>query len=313
MKSLIAILIFTNATLALSQNMTIQLYEGTPIVEDSVRYDDNIKLLYKIKTPTIEVFLPESEHDKAPAVLICPGGGYGFLAYDWEGTQIAQWLNTHGIAGIVLKYRLPKPEKDEFSVERDRPMMDARRALALIHANANDWKIDPNLIGIMGFSAGGHLAADASNSPWVSYPPGLSQAEIDSVIKKSKFAFSILIYPVISMKDDITNDWTRNNLLGEPEKHYEKADRDKLIEIYSVENRTSDATPPTFIVHSNDDHDVPVQNSLLYYQELIHHKVPVEMHLYPTGGHGFSLFTDGGTEQSWGSLCIDWLNSLRNN
>ena len=115
------------------------------------------------------------------------------------------------------------------------------------------------------------------------------------------------------MKDDITNDWTRNNLLGEPEKHYEKADRDKLIEIYSVENRTSDATPPTFIVHSNDDHDVPVQNSLLYYQELIHHKVPVEMHLYPTGGHGFSLVTDGGTEQSWGSLCIDWLNSLRNN
>jgi acetyl esterase/lipase len=133
------------------------------------------------------------------------------LAYDWEGTQIAQWLNSHGIAGIVLKYRLPKPEKKENSVERIRPMIDARQALQLIHAQTEEWNLDPELIGIMGFSAGGHLAAYASNADWVSYPSGLSQQEVDAIIKRSKFAFSILIYPVISMKDGITNDWTESN------------------------------------------------------------------------------------------------------
>jgi acetyl esterase/lipase len=296
-----------------AQSITIPLYEASAIIEDTVRYQDGIKMLSNIKTPTIEVFLPDNDTQEAiPAVLICPGGGYGFLAYDWEGTQIAQWLNSHGIAGIVLKYRLPKPEKKENSVERIRPMIDARQALQLIHAQTEEWNLDPELIGIMGFSAGGHLAAYASNADWVSYPSGLSQQEVDAIIKRSKFAFSILIYPVISMKDGITNDWTRNNLFGKAEVHYDLQDREQLIQIYSNENRVSELSPPTFLVHSNDDDAVPVKNSLLYYDQLLEYNVPAEMHLYPSGGHGYSLFSKGETEQSWGELCINWLNSLRN-
>jgi len=314
MKILITLLLLIHTTMGIAQGITLPLYEDGTSDNETVSYQDNIKLLSNIENPTIEVFLPDVEPgQEVPAILICPGGGYGFLAYDWEGTRIAQWLNTQGIAGIVLKYRMPKPEKDEFSVERDRPMMDARRALALIHANVNEWKIDPDLIGIMGFSAGGHLAAYASNSPWVSYPSGLTQTEIDSVIKKSRFAFSILVYPVITMKDDLTNDWSRKNLIGEPNIHFDTENRDQLISVYSTENRVSEVTPPTFIVHSNDDEAVPIENSLLYYQQLRAHDVPAEMHLYPTGGHGYSLFSDGGTEQSWGTQCINWLNSLRNN
>ena len=311
MKWLIISLLIINTVIARSQSMTIQLYEGTPAVEDEFMYnDDGIKLLYNIETPTIEVFLPDSVNDNTAAILICPGGGYGNLAYDWEGTRIAQWLNTHGIAGIVLKYRMPKPEKEAFSIERDRPMMDAKRASALIHANAGQWNLNPDQIGIMGFSAGGHLAAYASNVYQESDPPSLSQSE--SEIDTSKFAFSILIYPVISMLDGITNDWTQSNLLGKPDIHNNNQERELLIDAYSVENRVSDKTPPTFIVHSQDDDAVPVQNSLLYYDQLIKYKVPAEMHLFPSGGHGYSLFSNGATEQSWGELCINWLKTLPN-
>ena len=114
------------------------------------------------------------------------------------------------------------------------------------------------------------------------------------------------------MLDGITNDWTQSNLLGKPDIHNNNQEREPLIDAYSVENRVSDKTPPTFIVHSQDDEAVPVQNSLLYYDQLIKYKVPAEMHLFPSGGHGYSLFSNGATEQSWGELCINWLKTLPN-
>lgn len=312
---LISLLCLTTISLASckvsSQGILVELWEGLSDQEDRVRHRDGVKLLSHIENPTIEVFIPEHVDGKAPAVIICPGGGYGFLAYDWEGTQIAQWLNEYGIVGIALKYRLPKPESGADMSGRTRSMSDVKQALNLAHNHAEEWKIDPNQIGIMGFSAGGHLAAYSSNKgPWVAYPPGSSQEEIQQYIERSKFAFSILIYPVISMADGITNDWTRKNLFGKVGTDYQGDELGELIESYSNENRVSSSTPPTFLVHSSDDDAVPVENSLRYYSKLREHEVPVEMHLYPTGGHGYSLFKPGGTELGWGDLCIKWIKSI---
>ncbi len=280
-----------------AQGIIVNLWEGLTDQADSIKYNDGIKLLSHIENPTIEVFLPAGINKKAPAVIICPGGGYGFLAYDWEGTQIAQWLNEHDIIGIVLKYRLPKPQTGALTTGRIRSMDDVQRAMNVTLENADNWQINPSQIGIMGFSAGGHLASYSSNSP--SPPTG-----------SHKFAFSVLVYPVISMADKITNDWTRQNLLGKPNQDYEQGLRDDLLNQYSTQNLVSKHTPPTFIVHSNDDDAVPVENSLLYYDKLREHNIPVEIHLFPSGGHGYSLFKPGETELGWGALCINWIKSL---
>lgn len=238
-----------------------------------------------VQNPAIEVYLPSESNSTGQAVVICPGGGYARLAYDKEGTDIAKWLNGSGIAGIVLKYRLPNAKSN--IIPHKSPLMDAQQAIRLVRQNAEEWNIDPDKVGIMGFSAGGHLASTLGT-------------HFD---EPSRPAFMILIYPVITLKLPLTHEGSRKNLLGENP-------GGKLVELYSNEMQVKSNTPPAFIVHSMDDKAVPVENSLMFYQSLKENNIPAEMHLYPYGGHGYSLALNKGRLSDWRLRLIDWLNDL---
>ena len=250
-----------------------------------------------VQQPGIEVYLPSKQSANGQAIVICPGGGYGILAYDWEGTDIAKWLNSKGIAAIVLKYRLPNSKSNV--VPQLSPLLDAQRALRTVRANAQKWNIKKNQIGIMGFSAGGHLASTAGTH----FDNGDANAA-DSVDRlTSRPDFMILMYPVISMSKTYMHQGSRNNLIG--------ANPDSaLAKYYSNDLQVTKETPPTFIVHATDDAGVPVENSLSFYQALKTNKVPAEMHIYPYGGHGFGLAVGKGYLNTWTDRCIDWLTSL---
>lgn len=253
------------------------------IVKDSV-----VSSLEQVSVPTLTVFKPENPN--GIAVVICPGGGYHHLAIDKEGYKVAEWLNTLGITAFVLKYRLPSD-----AIMKDKsigPLQDAQEAMRYVRRNANFWKIDQAKIGIMGFSAGGHLAATLSTH----YEKKIYKVE-DNISAKPDF--SILIYPVISMKDVITHQGSKVNLLGETVS-------EENIEAYSNETQIDANTPTTFLVHATDDQSVPVENSIQYYLGLKKHKVPVEMHIYEKGGHGFGLGRVE-TAHSWTRACSEWL------
>jgi len=250
-----------------------------------------------VKDPDIKVYLPSERHASGQAVLICPGGGYAGLAYNWEGTDIARWLSSRGIAGIVLKYRLPSPQSQP--TPQLAPLQDAKQAIRLIRQHAEKWNIDPGKVGVMGFSAGGHLASTLGTH----YDDAASNVANELVSTNARPDFMVLIYPVISMMDDITHKGSRNNLLG-------ANPSTEMIQAYSNELRVNQRTPPTFLVHSADDNGVPVANSLRFYQALLTNKVPVEMHLYPHGGHGYSLALDDGHLKEWPELLAQWLGSL---
>ncbi len=260
--------------------------------------EEGILWVRHVQTPAVEVRLPARGNATGRAVVVCPGGGYGGLAYDWEGTDMAGWLNGHGIAAIILKYRLPA----DGDVARQKwlvPLLDAQRAIRLTRAHAAEWKIDPAKVGLMGFSAGGHLAATAGTHFDAGDP-----AAPDPVDRlSSRPDFLILVYPVISMQPAVTHGGSRQNLLG-PNPPAELVDR------YSNELQVTTATPPTFLVHAEDDELVPVRNSLLFYDALLAHRVPAELHVYPHGGHGFSLALNKGRLQDWTQLCARWLAEL---
>lgn len=271
-----------------SQNMKINLWpEGkVPLsihnnIQELVETND-ITRISKVQVPQIEVFLPNKKSANGQAVIICPGGGYARLSYDWEGTDIAKLLNTHGIAAFVLKYRLP--DSLSSSAPDQVPLMDAKQAIRIVRARAQEWNIKPNHVGIMGFSAGGHLAATLST-------------HFDQDTRPD---FSILVYPVISMDKSIAHIGSRNNLIG-------MQPTAALIKMYSNEFNVTATTPPTFIIHATDDTSVPVENSLLYYQALKNNKVAAEMHLFPTGGHGFGLALGKGPLEKWPNLLLDWI------
>ena len=256
--------------------------------------DPGLIWVENITTPAIEVFLPSKGNSTGKAVIICPGGGYEGLAYDWEGSDIAKLFNSKGIAGIVLKYRLPN-----HTIQDDPPsvlLQDAQRAIRLVRSYAVSWNINPDTIGIMGFSAGGHMAATLSTR----YAER-SYNTYDDVDKlSSRPDFTILVYPVISMQNGITHQGTRNALL--------KDNTDKIIiDSLSCELNVSKSMPPTFIVHSADDTSVPVENSLLYFKALNNEGVPVEMHIYPKGGHGYSLAVEDEHLSTWPERLFDWI------
>lgn len=251
----------------------------------------------QVQVPTIEVRLPARANSNGRAVIICPGGGYARLSYNWEGIDVANVLNAKGIAAIVLKYRLP----DEASNETPRlsPLLDAKRAMRLVRSRAEEWSIDPDKIGIMGFSAGGHLASTLGTHFDLGDPEAADP--IDRL--SSRPDFMILMYPVISMVEGVTHSGSRNNLLGE-------SPSQELVDEYSNELQISAETPPTLLIHSSDDKSVPVENSLRFYHGLIEHGVAAEMHLYPYGGHGFGLALGKGRLERWSELCTDWINTI---
>jgi acetyl esterase/lipase len=249
-------------------------------------------LYLKVTDPTITVFLPPAEKANGMAVVICPGGGYGVLAFDYEGTDLARWFNSNGIAGIVLKYRLPS----DLIMENKStgPLQDAQEALRIVRRNAGEWNINPARIGIMGFSAGGHLASTLSTH----YADKVYQVS-DSTSARPDF--SLLIYPVISSDTSITHSGSMKNLMGvnPPE---------NVVRYFSGELNTNEKTPPAFLVHSADDKVVPVKNSIVYFESLVKHHVPAELHVFQKGGHGFGLALNKETESAWPDLCLKWLH-----
>lgn len=291
MKPFFSLLLLISTFNCFSQSMKINLWpQGNiplqipnTIQEESISTD--IVRIGKVQTPQLEVFLPNKKIATGQAVIICPGGGYSILAYDWEGTDIAKLLNAHGIAAFVLKYRLP--DSLSSTAPEKVPLMDAKQAMKIVREGALQWNIQPHKIGIMGFSAGGHLAASLSTH----------------FEKETRPDFSILIYPVISMDKNITHMGSRNHLLG-------THPTEEVVEYYSNELQVNKNTPPCFLIHAGDDEAVPVQNSLLYYQALIKNKVAAEMHIYPKGGHGFSLALGNCALENWPVLMIEWLKGF---
>lgn len=284
-----------------SNPLVLPLWNATPPnAQPAVRPPEReregaITWVRHVQNPSIEVRLPARGNATGQAVVVCPGGGYGGLAYDWEGSDFAGWLNSHGIAAIILTYRLPV-DGDVAHQKWLCPLLDAQRAIRLTRAHAADWGINPAKIGIMGFSAGGHLASTAGTH----FDAGDAKAADPIEHLSSRPDFMILVYPVITMDAGVTHGGSRANLLGEnpsPE----------LVRNYSNELQVTDQTPPTFLVHAGDDDAVPVQNSLRFHAALVAHKVPAELHVYPKGGHGFSLALGRGHLQSWTEVCMRWL------
>lgn len=251
-----------------------------------------------VQEPTLEIYLPTKRNATGKAMVICPGGGYAGLAYDWEGTDIAKWLNAKGIAAFVLKYRLPKSKA--IILGHKAPLQDAQRAIRLVRHHSEKWNVRKNQIGIMGFSAGGHLASTLGTH-YKADKNALASA-IDTLSARPDFM--VLVYPVITMKSAYTHQGSRNNLLGsKPEQ--------ELIDFYSNELHVDKNTPPTFIVHATDDDAVSVTNSLLFYQALEKEKIYSEMHIYPKGGHGFGLAIGHGHLETWVDRLSDWIESLK--
>lgn len=257
----------------------------------------DIVRISKVQTPQIAVFLPSKKNASGQAVVICPGGGYGILAYDWEGVDIAKWLNSKGIAAIVLKYRLPNSKSN--IVPNKSPLMDAQRAIRLVKSNAEKWHIKKEEVGIMGFSAGGHLASTAGTHFDAGNPNATDLVDQQSC----RPDFMVLAYPVITMSKPSMHAGSRDNLIGQ------KPDA-QLANFYSAELNVTNDTPPTFLVHATDDGAVPVENSLMMYKALKDKNIATEMHLYPKGGHGFGLALGIAGTESWTDSCIDWLRRL---
>jgi acetyl esterase/lipase len=240
--------------------------------------------------PTITVYLPRNTPAGMTAVIVCPGGGYGALAMNHEGRQVANYLNNLGIAAFVLKYRLGP--KYHHPVE----IGDAQRAIRTLRANAASWRIAPDRIGIMGFSAGGHLASSASTH----FDAGNSAASEAIDKAGSRPDFAILGYPVISLVEPWTHQGSKRNLLGEnPDP--------ALARNLSGELAVTAQTPPTFIFHTNADTGVPAENSIHYFLALRKAGVAAEMHIFQKGPHGVGLAGDDAANSEWPKLLANWL------
>ena len=245
-----------------------------------------------VSHPTLTVYLPPAGKANGTAVVICPGGGYLHLAWTHEGTDVARMLNEMGITAILLKYRLPN---DETMVDKTvGPLQDAQRAIQLVRQRAGDWGVNAARVGILGFSAGGHLASTAGthfNKSAIDNPGNISLRP----------DFMILLYPVISFSDSIGHRGSRDNLIG---LHPDPS----VVREYSNELQVTAQTPPTFLVHAGDDKAVPVANSIRFYEALQHNGVPAELHVYPKGGHGFGM-NNPTTKDQWTERLRNWLDA----
>ncbi|MGA9648328.1 alpha/beta hydrolase [Pedobacter sp.] len=297
MKLIIILSLFTMVTVSLKAQEVIPLYDGAipgaknsaTYIEETVKGTDGISRVSKVVTPTLTVFSPLADKANGTAVIICPGGGYGILAIDHEGYNVAKRFNEIGVTAFVLKYRLPS---DEIMVDKTYALLqDAEQAIYLVRKNAKKYRIKSNKIGIMGFSAGGHLA-----STLLAHYTDIKITDAEKINLRPDFA--ALIYPVISFEQSV-HTGTMKNLLGpnpgEQLKHY-----------FSADQNVNKKTPPTFLVHAKDDKSVPVANSILLNDALKSHGVKTEIYLYEQGGHGFGL-KNKTSDVDWFNLLAEWL------
>jgi acetyl esterase/lipase len=298
MKYFLALLLNFNLMAVSFAQQTIPLYKDaipntkpSPNEEKTVT-ENGILIVSKISIPTLSIFLPPKEKANGTAVIIFPGGGYGVNAIGHEGYDVAKKFNEMGVTAFVVKYRIPN---DATMINKEiGPLQDAQQAIKTVRMRAREWNINTNRVGIMGFSAGGHLASTAGTH--------FDKAVIDNKENISlRPDFMILIYPVISFEDSIGHRGSRENLIG-------KQPAKEKVDYYSNELQVTEKTPPTFLVHASDDDGVNPNNSVVFYQALLKNKVPAELHIYQKGGHGFGM-NNKTTKDNWMESCKNWMDA----
>ena len=249
--------------------------------------------VYNVSEAELFVYLPEGEKNTGAAVVICPGGGYWLEAIEHEGKMIAEYLQSMGVAGIVLKYRLPYGNHEI-------PIADGLQAMRFVRSKAEEWKINPEKIGIAGSSAGGHLATTIATQ----YDLGKNNAENPISGISSRPDFMLLLYPVVSFEDWVGHIGSRENLIG-------KAKNEELIKRFSNQLHVNEDTPPAFLILADDDTAVIPKNSVDFYLALKKHKIPAEMHIFQKGGHGFGIRKTGFPVDQWPELFVNWLKAMK--
>lgn len=277
-------------TIPLYPNAIPNSKQGPDKEKHEVR-ENGTEFITATSIPALIAYFPEKRDESRTAVIIVPGGGYHGTAIKHEGVDIAKKLNSWGVSAFVLKYRIP----DDATMHHKEigPLQDAQQAISIVRKNAEKWNIDASRIGIMGFSAGGHLASTAATRYGKSF--------IEDTGISLRPDFLVLGYPVISFTDSISHIGSRNNLLG-------KSPSPEKIREYSNEYNVTKDTPPTFIVHASDDKAVLPANSIAFYERLLKEKVPAELHIYERGGHGFGM-DNPTTEEKWMDTFKNWLVS----
>jgi acetyl esterase/lipase len=296
MKKILLALFFTTSLMA--QDF-IPLYpagvpNSKPVVnkQSAIKGKDGIERISKVSIPTYRFFPATNSKEPRACVVICPGGGYRILASSHEGYDIAAKFNEIGVSALVLYYRLPE---DSAQIEKKyAPLQDAQTAIALVRINSVKWNIDPAKVGMMGFSAGGHLAATAATH----FSKDYSGLHAGLNLRPD---FQILLYPVISMRP-FGHGGSKQSLLG-------KNPTEEELALFSNEEQVTPQTPKAFLVHASDDNAVPLKNSLLYAERLTENKVPVDLHVYAKGGHGFGLNNKTTSGDLWFDRLTSWLKA----
>ncbi|GAB4232685.1 MAG: alpha/beta hydrolase [Acidobacteriota bacterium] len=268
------------------------LWPGTPPGDQPLEVEETYAegRVENVRIPTLTVFLPPRDRATGTAVVICLGGGYWLLAVDHEGYEVARWLNSLGVAAFVLKYR-------HRHFRHPVPMWDAQRAIRTVRARAEEWGVDPQRVGILGFSAGGHLASTVATH----FDAGNPEAADPVERQGSRPDFAVLIYPVITFLPPALHQGSRDNLLG-------PNPAPELVRSLSNETQVTAETPPVFLVHSADDDGVPVQNSIEFFLACRRVGVPAELHVYERGGHGYGMRADRcPAAADWPGRCALWL------
>lgn len=286
--SVVAALLMISSLQATAQER-IDLYPGQPQLKIAGGRKVN-------DVPHIDHYKARADKKNGAAILICPGGGYTHLAIEHEGKDVAAFYTEQGFEAIVLHYRLN--DVSQSGSRYPAQYNDVTNAMRLVKSKAASWQIDPEKIGVLGFSAGGHLASTLATMHIPANPAGNGPEKWSS-----RPAFAILVYPVISMSESFRHNGSTVNLLG-PDASAEMKDS------LSTDKRVTTATPPTMLIHSSDDKGVPVENSLAFYNALRKHKVPATMHVYDHGGHGFGMAPKDPVLNSWPALSVEWIKSV---